>query len=289
MRGKKKVLIGAGIILAGIIAYGFSVTTSEESIEIKASLFDVASHITDSSKWKRWCAGEHAPSAYLIHKINPAAAELADSAAPDQPVAYVGCYPGKAIGYTSVLWRSENSRWKYLYQKVTGRSANHDALEKLKKFLENDTVRYGFFIDLVPVTDTLILTHKKKVTTGEQQQAVKQLLTEALAYITAKGVARTGKYYYVSSLDIDAQTKEVAVGFPVAANQPSSKEYELLQLPANGRLVKGVVSPDGTPLSKLYEAIDHYIMDKQLKKVAQPLEKYNDGDDRPDEIYYPVY
>jgi hypothetical protein len=98
-------------------------------------------------------------------------------------------------------------------------------------------------------------------------------------YCKAHGITATKDYYFLSTSFSDEKNVQLAAGIPVqkqAAHQQDN--FKFLRLPSNGRLVMGVYNGKYAAKQQLYTAMDKYILDKRLKKVAQPLEQYQDTD-----------
>jgi hypothetical protein len=86
------------------------------------------------------------------------------------------------------------------------------------------------------------------------------------------------------------------VGIPVSSRRPEKGGIQFLKLPAQGRLLVGSYEGPDSIMSRLYQAMDKYVLDKELKKVAVSFEKKHRKFFEVDEpgrsvheLVYPIY
>ena len=131
---------------------------------------------------------------------------------------------------------------------------------------------------------------------GEIKKNVPLLFSQLKKYIIANHISETADFYFVSVNSADDKQVDLAVGIPVHAEISHEDGFRFLRLPLTGRLLEGTYQGPYAGKQKLYDAMDKYIMDKKLKKVALPLEKYPDTFTKIDDstqvtmtLFYPVY
>ena len=177
-----------------------------------------------------------------------------------------------------------------------GNGDESNLLENLKAFAEDDKRSYGFFIQTVLVSDTLILTTSITTMPDSTLKAVAVLYNRLVSYCK-QNCLLIKNYYYTSTVVLANDEVQVSVGMPVPKqSDKKSPEFEFLRLPANGRLVVGKYKGRYKDKQQLYSAMNEYIQDKRMKKVAQPLEQYSvanapyhDTNMISMQVYYPVF
>lgn len=120
------------------------------------------------------------------------------------------------------------------------------------------------------------------------------LVKQLLPRIRKQGIQLKTGYCYTTAVSIPGGQTEFAVGFPVLQRGVTTDSLTFLSLPAKGKLVIG----NGRLKDRvsLYRAMDNYLYDQGMKRVAQAMEKYPlQGDHiirdpgQPLEIIQPVY
>ena len=303
------------LAVIGVLA-GFHDYTESRHVIVHATIEDVARQFTDLNNWKRWHPA-------FVHQDTDAAVKTADR---QQEIVYRGVAyrlqplhaaaalvtrieAGKTTSFTitAMPYGDGSSAWVeytqaisgfgWLQQKLSGKDEISPVLRELQLFAEDDSRRYGFFITTVPVTDTLILTTRMQVSKDSILNNVQVLYRRLQAYCRINAITTPKNYYYLSTaFSADGRT-ELALGIPVhqtAARQ--HRDFEFLRLPVNGKLVAGRYRGRYAEKHLLYEAMTRYMLDKHLKKVAQPLEQYRDTDTAVTagstvsmQLFYPVF
>ncbi len=162
--------------------------------------------------------------------------------------------------------------------------------------MEDDSSRYGFPITLTAVKDTLILTSRRNLEREPSFADILLLLSDLRNFVAVNRIPASSDYFYASVMSSNSDFRQLAVGIPVPAINNHLKGFEVLKLPSKGRLLSGIYRGAYDERYKLYDAMDKYIREKRLKKVAQPLEKYYFSDTALSadtqinmSLYYPVY
>lgn len=289
MRKKRFYFLAVATLAAAMVAALLPYPVGKTVI-IKVPIDEVAAQFNRLSNWKNWY---------------PASSQV-DSIIVSNPLSVI--VQQRKNGntfYSSLIAKpvdNGTSTEIYLEEKRSGIARimsagdSKNILFYLKSFLEDDSRRYGFPIRLVPVTDTLILTKKEIVAAKNGIETINRLRRDLKNIIFQNTIIRTGNYYFVSTINLVNQQTEVAVGIPVRASKNQPQDAELLRLPAGGRLLAGIYEGKYAGKSRLYSAMDKYVMDKKYKKVAQPLEKYSLSDTMTAPaapvsltLFYPIY
>ena len=155
-------------------------------------------------------------------------------------------------------------------------------LGTLKKYLEDPVTHYGFEISIQPVKDTLIMTKRDTVAPDQVKTRFVMLQQQLLDYLGKHRVLSSSFDLYMVNEPVKEGRILVAAGIPVSRLLPDGEGVELLKFPANGRLLVGRYHGPSSALPDLRRAMDKYMQDQHLMKVALPFTKGQ-------ELYYPIY
>ncbi len=299
------------VLLALIVVLSFVPFNDKREIIIKAPLYDVAKEVNDLNNWKKWkinfnskalkITGNYSGNqsailnsgeSYLLHHINPLTTVLTRKLKHNSTSSIIKLAPSTDNLSTYIIWTENVTIFNLIgrsFIKTNSRLAN---LESLKKLMEDVNYRYGFFIRVVPVKDTLILTAQTELIDNNSTHIVTYLYNLLQSFIKENNLPAEKKYFYKTILS----DKKIAVGIPVYKKADNSKDIKFLQLPGSGRLVEGMYSGDYSNKQKIYTALNNFMLDQHLKQVAQPLEQYNVADTIINaninlniKIFYPVF
>jgi effector-binding domain-containing protein len=304
------------IIIVGIIA-SFSTFTIHRHIIVHATIEKVAMQFTSAENWKYWHPAvskdtssvtinthnkqqeivlpDH--SIYRIQIVNPASVLIERNNRGKTTKALLSALPYKDGTYTYIDYAEPINGFTWMTSKFPGNNDEAHLLQGLKSFAEDDSKNYGFYIKTVPVIDTLILTTTMLTTRDKLTSNIPILYQRLLQFCNAHTIEAARNYYFVSSSFVDEKQVQLAVGLPVQQEATGQqKDYQFLKLPSNGRLLMGRYNGKYAGKQQLYAAMDRYILDKRLKKVAQPLEQYHDTDtmftadkDISMTLFYPIF
>jgi hypothetical protein len=316
---KKKLFIAVSCLLTALVVLLFTGPFTFKisgDIGIPYPIYDVAGQFTDLRNWTNWHPGlrgknprdlqfsgdpEKAGSyvetsegtRFTLTAVNPAGVVYKESGKGKityhSLIAYSGSM-GKTSRVTGIRYAGA---WEWLKEKMRSRNKTSVELLGLKHFMEDPLAYYGFPIGIIPVTDTLILTLQAIVPAGEVNRQLRQSDADLVAYTDANKLA--GKpYRYISRKDAGQGRIGVAVGIPVNKRAPETKGMKFLELPAQGRLLSGRTIGGPARLKALFASMEKYMKDKGLKRVADPLEKYEhlpvpDSTGLDVEVQIPIY
>ena len=294
-RGKKIWLFGLLILIAAILLASMSIFNYRQSIIIHEAIYDVAFQFNKLQNWKNWhkeFGGKNdilfvtnnqiqeaslAGKKYTIHILNPTAIEINQTVNRETAHAFLTAIPYKDGSFTYVEWNEKITGITWLKRKLFNQDIIEESLDNLKTFFLDDNRKYGFTIKIIPVKDTLILTKIMMIRPQEIKSGIPLLYSELRNYIISNHIFQTADFYFVSFTAANKEKTELAVGIPVHTELPPLDGFKFLRLPSTGRLLEGAYKGTYAGRQELYNAMDKYIMDKKLKKVAQPLEKYNNS------------
>jgi hypothetical protein len=284
------------ILIVGIT--GFATYNTSEDITVKVSIFDLSAQLSNLQSWPKWnhLIRLNGQSSLKLTVVNPALFQLQDPQNGNDITQVIAIYPTDINGFTKINWVVQKSGFSWLAEKISGKNEIRFQLNSLKKFAESTQGRYGFLITLSKTTDHLICIKKRIVPPGNVQPYVAALLGDVYHFLKLNKIPVAGNYYYVSSSLLIDQKTELVVGLPVKSSSSPKDSVEFLTLPANAYLVVGSLHGNAENEQQLYIAMDKYLMDNGLHKLAQPMEKYTDNSQNISnqsnidmQIIYPVY
>lgn len=265
----------------------------DQRILINASVYEVGPQLTQPANLVKWYPDadtsifpDHIQlrdgRQLLVKLLHAAAVELTDQKG--QNITVWIAQPGSHGFQTTVTCSRRISAWTWLKETLV-LSTENEALSLLKLQLEDPAHHYGFPLQLIPVQDTLILTASVTVASDQDSIASTQLYAQLTDYLQTSDAA-SGNYHFISRHNRPGDSVLVAVGIPVKKEHTLSTGVSWLRLPGNGRLLSGSCTVE--QLSALYKAMNQYCIDKGLKRVALPLEKYTPGQ-QTITLLFPVY
>jgi hypothetical protein len=306
----KSIFIAPAVILL-IIIFSFISFHNRSEIVIKAHLYDVAKQVNDLNNWKKWDAdisnskikisGDYTTDEtvtlsygqyYSLHHVNPLEVSLKRNLSHASTSSLITISPSNNDDSTYIAWSETITIYTLIARSFSKNHSPQNNLNSLKHLLEDKNYKYGFFIKLVPVKDTLILTAEAEVTDNTSTHIVTYLYNSLYSFIKKNRLPAESRYFYKTILN----NNKVAVGIPVYKQLSNSDKLKFLQLPANGRLVEGSYQGSLADKQSIYKAFYSFMSDQHLKQVAQPLEQYYVADTLLSanshiniKIFYPVF
>jgi effector-binding domain-containing protein len=284
------ILLMAGVLIAiaGFLRY----STTRKAL-IKVSIFDLSAQLSDFQKWEKWdklISDEQ----YSLHINSPAAFVLQKQANGPASVQYITLKPVNADILTQIEWTKTETGFEWMMAKLAGKNEIQDQLNSLKTFAENPSNLYGYHIKIMPVNDPMFCLYRKTVAKENAKDKIPQMIQELGQYLSKNNIPYKRDYYYVSYFPVDNKNIEIAVGVSLTEEFKTKDSFEIIKFPANGRLLVGDYEGPPTGINKLYAAMDKYVTDKKMRKVALPMEKFPYNPSLNTEVIkmqliYPVY
>lgn len=322
---KKWIVTGIIFLLLAIIVIGAGriVMTVHKEVTVNASFYDVSMQLNDLKNYPAWYPGVDSAGLQRMVKptsvslsdggslslkmINPSAVILTTKEKNREETLTITAIPQQDPKKTRVVWEANQGFYAWAGSLFGGHEQIETALDNLKSTMEDLSKRYGFTISLQAVKDSVILTAKTATSSDTARSRLLQMLYVRLQGYKQRNLPSVkNNYYYVTSSRTGTGKVEFAVGEPVdkvaavpadeaevTMNEtPISTSY--LSLPAHGHLLTGKATIG--QLAGLTDAMNRYVHDQDLKRVAQPMEKYTvepaligQSGDQPVELIIPVY
>lgn len=262
------ILLVAVVLIA---TAGFLRYTLTRKALIKVSIFDLSAQLSDLKKWEKWdklISGKD----YSLHINSPAFFILQNNS--HASAQYITLKPANADILTQIEWTKSTTGFEWLLTKFTGKDDINNQLNSLKAFAEDPSNLYGYPIRVTNVSDPLLCLNRKTVTKANAKDNIPQMVQQLSRYLSDNNISYKRDYYYVSYFPLDSKNMEIAVGVSITEEFKTKNNFEILKFPVNGRLLVGDYEGPTTQLNKLYIAMDKYVTDKKMSKVALPMEKY---------------
>ncbi|HZK65121.1 MAG TPA: hypothetical protein VFC34_13310 [Puia sp.] len=271
------------------------------NIPISRPIDEVAAQFTDLKNWPHWhpdLAGKNLDSLhysettgkinsyietsggrqFTLTAVNPAGIVFKESFKNKNGYQSLIAVPDSMGRTTRVYGIRFVSAWDWMKENISPQNKIKRELQSLKLFVENPFTFYGFPIEIRPVSDSLIMTGQMIIPAGTKNPPFQLIYQELTDYARAnKLLYKT--YWYMSLKATDSGNIRVAVGIPVNKRGPARKDIKFLEMPIQGRLLVGNTTGSPARIKELYVSMEKYMKDKNLKRVADPLEKYE---------YFPV-
>ena len=192
-------------------------------------------------------------------------------------------------------WSAALDFFSWINETVLDRNSIQKNLQSLKRYIEDPLLYYGFPIEMKQITDTLLLSKKATVPAAEASATLKRLFDDLLQYThTHRLSTASSKIYGIFPAEKDQA--EVIANLPVHNQAPESNGVVYLKMPEGGKIVTTIYSGSYSGIGKAHKALQQYIRDKSLSRIALSYEKF-DGDRLPVsdsgnvkvEVCYPVF
>lgn len=298
---RKKIFLGIALILALVLVFLFWAPLNfgiKREIAIKSSIYNVAAEFTNLRNWKNWYpeletadttsftysasttavnsflrSGDHQ---YTILQGNPAYTLVKEQSPGNKEYHSLYASPD-TFGITSrVVWIRSLSPLHWLQDKLFPRGEMDTALQHLKRFMEDPSQYYSFPISIVPVEDTLVLTITKVSSKKDRIMTLLGLYQELHEFGKLNRID-LGQTPMASFNLLVSDSILISAGIPVSQKGPVKKGVAYLSMPKMGRIVKGSYEGPYPGIKRLYAAMEKFIFDKRLQKIALPYEKYISG------------
>jgi effector-binding domain-containing protein len=313
----KKLIIGISVLLlVALIMLWLISFNIKKQVTIRASIFNVANQITNLRNWNHWhpqLKGRDTASfnyskqtnvvnsfldfkgqTYTITNVNSQGIEFETKTDNDKNYQSIAAYPDSFLTITNVTWTKKIHLITWFKEKFNQGSEMERGLKNLKEFMEDPRKFYGFHIEIQPVVDTLVITKKAIANKNNIPVSLQNLYKDLFHYLQENNMSYGNRLAgFANSTD---STIEVMAGICVDTKIPAKTGIEYLEMPAQGRMLVGEYAGPYNKITSLYNAMNQYMEDKGLQKVAMIYEKYlsepHTGEDSMNmkvRIYYPIY
>lgn len=307
------------LILGILLVASFIPVIKRSETRIEASIIDVSMQLNNAEKWKLWHmplkkAFEAKPSDYEVKNnynqhiffintpqlsytiTNPDAGNFEIKVVEENKASY--CKLQLSIipetPFTKVVSETKSALIKSLFSTSRQDEIAEKICKDLNVFMETPGLYYGFPIQLKGVVDTNVAVLKKIVAVKEKFKVLPTLLEDLKQY------ANTNKLTVMQPpmLQFHHHGKDsLNIVMMLALNKPGPIINNIIcaKMPSGGRMLVGKFSGKFADRTRLYAAMEKYILDKNLESIVNSYEKYhsyplpkNEHSEVDLEIYYPI-
>lgn len=292
---KKKIIVLSVLVL--ITAACFIPVTQQETITIKSPFLNIFIHLTNPANWKKWRSDintiPNADSSKIIVKRDSSSFslnygqkeikvksggylfEIEDSwNNKNINYSYV-IVPDKTPNRTSIVVSKKASAINYLIGKLGKTSFNDTHINDLKRFMETDSLLYGYNIFKTKVPDENLIEIKRKVLTRDQFTAAADMQIILKEYLKKNNVKKV-QPLIAQFLLRDKDSTQVNVGFYIDKKVKSENEVIFTQMPKGGPLYAIKYTGDFDQRKKAYASLRQYFTDHSYQTAILPFESYLD-------------
>ena len=289
----------------------------KKEITIESSIVNVSGQVTDLRNWKHWypffeekdTSSLHYSYStttvnsflhfdkhqYTIVNVNAAAITIKEETDGRAIYQSLTAEPDSFGRFTHVRWIKAITPFIWLKERFSLTREMRTGLNNLKIFMEDPNQLYGFPIEIRPTADTLVIIKEAVISKKDAHITLQGLYSDLHQYILSNNINSNGQRM-AGFVTMENYKMKVTAGVPVNKKVPEKNGISYLRMPASGRMLVGKFEGAYQNINQLYNAMDRYIADKSLRKVALSYEKYlTDPQSSLDslhmkiEVYFPIY
>lgn len=292
---KKKVVVL--FLFALVFAACFTTVSEQKTISIKASFFNVFIQLSKPENWRKWRADINtipaADSSKIIIKKDTASFkisygqkqlnieskgylfEIKDKWATANADYSYAVIPGKVQNKTTIIVSKRVFAIRYLIGKLSPVSFADTHINDLKRFMETDSLRYGFNILKTRISEENLVEIKKEVLKKEEYTEAAKMRASLYQYI-GKQNARKTQPLIAQFLPRGKDSIQINVGFYIDKKVKGEKEIMFVTMPKGGPLYTAIYKGKFDERSTAYAALRQYFSDHFYQLSILPFESYLD-------------
>ncbi|MBV8391461.1 MAG: hypothetical protein JO080_16765 [Mucilaginibacter sp.] len=292
---KKKIIALLALVL--IIVACFIPVTQQETIPVKSSFLNIFVHLSNPANWRKWRSDMNSiPDAdtnkFLVKKDSASFAISYDQRKLDvKSKGYLfeieDQWNGKSINYdyiivpdklpinTFVAVSKRTSAINYLIGKIRGAPFDDTHINDLKKFMETDSLLYGYNIFKTKVPNDDLIEIKRKVPSKDQFTAAADMQVVLQEYLKKHNIKKV-QPLIAQFLPRGKDSTQVNVGFYIDRKVESEGEVFFAQMPKGGVLYAAKYKGSFNQRNKVYATLRQYFTDHSYQTAILPFESYLD-------------
>ena len=292
---KRKVILISLIVL--VFAACFIPVTQQKSISINAPFLNVFVQLSNPLNWEKWRADIRpvtlADSSrielqkdtssfemrYRSHKLNVRlqgyTVFINDAWNKKLTSYYYIVVPAKQRNTTSVTVYKNVFSIIYLIGKITPFSFDDTHVDDLKRFMETDSLHYGFNIFKTRVPDTNLVEIKRNVLIKDKFTTAATMKHILEQYIKKHHVKKT-QPLIAQFLPLGKDSIHINVGFYINKEVKRENDVIFTRMPRGGPLYCAIYRGRFDHRSKAYTALHQYFNDHLYQLSILPFEIYLD-------------
>ena len=292
----KKRIIALSVLLL-IISACFIPVTQQETITIKSSFLNVFIHLSDPAIWKKWRSDINViPSAdsnkilvkrdtnsfslkYGERELDVKAGgylfEIEDNWN-NKTISYnYIIVPDKSPTKSFIIVSKRTSAIKYLIGKFSKTSFDDTHVNDIKKFMETDSLLYGYNIFKTKVPEGNLIEIKRKVSAKNKFAAAANMQVVLQEYLKKHNVKKV-QPLIAQFFPRDKDSTQVNLGFYIDRRVKSENEVIFSEMPKGGSLYAVKYAGSFNRRLKVYASLHQYFVDHSYQTAVSPFESYLD-------------
>jgi effector-binding domain-containing protein len=288
----------------------------KKEISVNEPVEYAGSTFTDLRQWKNWnvefrtldssrmrysdrSSGVNASlrsgdNIYTITETNPAYVLVRADHGGTEEYHFIQAVSDSLDKTTRVVWIRSLPLIGWLREKFFTGKEMDQSLKNLKYIIEDSLRLYEFPISIETVKDTLVVTKVASCANKDKIVSLRHMYQNIFEYAKKKDVPLSNCRMANFSLS-GRDSIRISAGIPTTKKGFSDQQISVLEMPSHGRMLVGHYEGPYSGLGRLYVAMERYLRDKRLLKVAMVYEKYlTDPKTAEDslhmriEIYFPI-
>ena len=297
---KKLIVIAIVLITGAFIIYLIPVTTREK-IKISSAAMKVSMQLNNPAKWMNWqpeikTAFEKDSAQcsiirdYKNHSFKISTPLLSYSVKSLSSIHFeiIAVKKNKSLKYNLFLYTTPNINltevfiethislldWLFSYGKHQTNKINF--IDYLKSFMENDSLYYGFPIEIRKVADTNVASLNKYVAIGEKFTVLDTVFKELNEYVIYNQLTIMGAPMLQFT---ELLNDSISVLGMLSVNKQANNKNKIhcMKMPVNGRMLVGYYKGKFKDRIKLYSSMQQYLLDKNIISIVNSYENYPNG------------
>lgn len=292
---KKKVIVI--LLFVFVLAACFITVPQQKTVFVKAPFLNVFIQIAKPENWKKWRSDIRTIPAADSDKISIKRDRFSFNINYGQKSVYVksngnlldiednwddksldysyALIPGKQQDQTSITVYKKVFSISYLIGKISSVSFDDTHINDLKRFMETDSLHYGFNIFKTKVADENLIEIKKEVLTKDKFTTVAKMLSSLQQYVEKHKVKKT-QPLIAQFLPMGKDSIQVNLGFYIDKKVSSENGVIFTTMPKGNTLYAIIYKGRFDERTKAYAAMRQYFRDHIYQMSIMPFESYLD-------------
>lgn len=275
------------------------------TVSLNVAMPGVSRTLANDSNWKKWWPGE---SLFIYNKKQFVprgkifnAIEVIISSGDEETQSRIDLLLIKADSM-SIEWHAERSNSgnplkRYAqYREIKSIQKDMQAiLGTLKIFMEKNENIYGFHITETRVTDSVLISTRRKFNKKPGIRDIDQMIRQLKKYITENGAVEKNSPM-LNIQQVDTSHFETMVAIAVDRKLPETKEFAPKFLLKGGNILEAEIRGGPYAIEKAFKELEDYRSDYKYESPAIPYQllvtdrtKESDTSKWVTKLYYPIF
>ncbi|MEO6358725.1 MAG: hypothetical protein ABIO56_18960 [Ferruginibacter sp.] len=315
----KKITIAVAFLITLLLVTYFIPVTEKKELLIASPILRISEQLIHAEKWKKWnidlkseaeknnnkCTilndfKQHSFTISTPHQsisvISPSGtrfevSEKRNGASNNYIVSLSADIDNKK---TIVTTEKKNSLFTKLFWAGKNKLPDDNILYPLKKFMETDSLYYGFAIEIKKVVDSIVIVLNRQIPLDQKFLVTPSMLKTLHDYTAVKKIS-INQPLILQYIGLPNDSISVLTMLSVNKKVPDKDKIRCMKMPVKGRMLVGYFKGKFKDRIQLQVAMQQYILDNNLNSIVGSYEKYlnnklpeSENDAIEIEMYYPI-